>query len=72
DLRIPFRRFDADGDGVLSLTEFGDALAALNAGLTAQHLLALFKHFDPNGSGTINSGEFLWAFFNRRRLLRQL
>jgi EF-hand domain pair len=31
----------------------------------------VFRHFDPNGSGTVNYGEFLWAFFNRRRLIKQ-
>ena len=29
------------------------------------------RHFDPNGSGSIHYGEFVWAFFNRRALVRQ-
>ena len=24
------------------------------------------RHFDPNDSGSVHSGEFIWAFFNRR------
>ena len=30
-----------------------------------------FSHFDPNGSGSVHYGEFLWAFFNRRNLVRK-
>jgi Ca2+-binding EF-hand superfamily protein len=56
---------------VLSLAEFGHAVAALGANLTVDELVAVFRHFDPNGSGTVNYGEFLWAFFNRRRLIKQ-
>lgn len=29
------------------------------------------RHFDPNDSGTVHFGEFVWAFFNRRGLVRQ-
>lgn len=31
----------------------------------------LFSHFDPNGSGWINYGEFVWAFYNKKALMRQ-
>ena len=30
-----------------------------------------YRHFDPNDSGTVHFGEFVWAFFNRRGLVRQ-
>ena len=33
--------------------------------------LPIYSHFDPNGSGSVHYGEFLWAFFNRRRLMKQ-
>ena len=29
------------------------------------------RHFDPNNSGSVHYGEFIWAFFNRRGLVRQ-
>ena len=29
------------------------------------------RHFDPNGSGSIHYGEFMWAFFNRRKMARK-
>lgn len=29
------------------------------------------RHFDPDGSGSVHYGEFVWAFFNRRGLVRQ-
>jgi hypothetical protein len=34
-------------------------------------LTQLFRHFDPNDSGSVHFGEFVWAFFNRRGLVRQ-
>ena len=34
-------------------------------------MLLLYRHFDPNDSGTVHYGEFVWAFFNRRNLVRQ-
>lgn len=29
------------------------------------------RHFDPNDSGSVHFGEFVWAFFNRRKMVRQ-
>ena len=29
------------------------------------------RHFDPNDSGSVHYGEFVWAFFNRRGFVRQ-
>lgn len=31
----------------------------------------VYRHFDPDGSGSVHYGEFVWAFFNRRGLVRQ-
>lgn len=31
----------------------------------------MFSHFDPNHSGSVHYGEFVWAFFNRRKIVRQ-
>ena len=29
------------------------------------------RHFDVNNSGAVHYGEFVWAFFNRKKLVRQ-
>lgn len=34
-------------------------------------ILGFHRHFDPDGSGSVHYGEFVWAFFNRRGLVRQ-
>ncbi|CAM9581656.1 unnamed protein product [Discosporangium mesarthrocarpum] len=71
DLRRPFQAFDSDANGVVTLKEFGSALRQLGARLDDKRLRALFRHFDPNKSGRVNYGEFLWSFFNRRKILAQ-
>jgi hypothetical protein len=30
-----------------------------------------FSHFDPNDSGSINYGEFVWAFYNKKQLIHK-
>ena len=30
------------------------------------HEFFILRHFDPNESGSVHYGEFVWAFFNRR------
>lgn len=32
---------------------------------------AIFRHFDPNESGAVHWGEFVWAFYNRRSFVRR-
>jgi Ca2+-binding EF-hand superfamily protein len=71
DLRSVFSDFDRSGNGQLSIEEMQAAFLALGVNLDQQALVALFNHFDPNGSGEVSSGEFVWAFFNRRGLVRQ-
>jgi Ca2+-binding EF-hand superfamily protein len=71
DLRSVFSDFDRSGNGQLSIEEMQAAFLALGVKLDQQALVALFNHFDPNGSGEVSSGEFVWAFFNRRGLVRQ-
>lgn len=34
-------------------------------------LIFLCSYFDPNESGSVHYGEFVWAFFNRRKLIQQ-
>jgi hypothetical protein len=66
DLSRPFQKFDHNGDGVITLQEFGLALLDLRVDLQEDELLNLFQYFDPNGSETIHFSEFVWYFFNRR------
>ena len=44
--------------------------AALFISWIPRHLMIvthfIFRHFDPNESGSVHYGEFVWAFFNRR------
>ena len=47
------------------------AMLSLDVQLTTEALVHLFHHFDPNESGSVHYGEFLWAFFNRRDLARR-
>ena len=71
DLNAVFSEFDTSGNGILSIEEMHQAFLALGVSLEVEALIALFNHFDPNGSGGVRLGEFVWAFFNRRGLVRQ-
>jgi hypothetical protein len=31
----------------------------------------IYRHFDPNDSGSIHYGEFVWGFFNHRNFIKQ-
>ncbi len=71
DLRRVFRSFDTSNDGFLTLPELAKALLSLGVKLTTPAVVALYHHFDPNDSGGVHYGEFMWAFFNRRDLARK-
>ena len=71
DLKRVFKAFDSSGDGFLTLPELSRALLSLNVKLTTEAIVALYHHFDPNDSGSVHYGEFMWAFFNRRDLARK-
>ena len=71
DLRAVFEAFDTNGNGILSIEEFGRSLRVLLPSITVPQMVALFRHFDPNHSGGVNYGEFLWAFFNRRGFVKR-
>lgn len=70
DLKAVFNSFDKSGDGYLTMPEMADSFNQLGVRLTADGIKALFHHFDPNDSGSVHYGEFLWAFFNKRDLAR--
>ena len=71
DLKRVFKAFDSSGDGFLTLPELSRALLSLDVKLTTEAIVALYHHFDPNDSGSVHYGEFMWAFFNRRDLARK-
>lgn len=54
--RADFERYDTNGDGTLSSSEFRKALEAY---LTPEDLKALMKEVNPNGDGKISWTEFL-------------
>ena len=53
-----FDMVDSDGDGVLTVQEFRDALGRLGTNLTAHECRAIIKEVDPNGDGVIDKEEF--------------
>jgi Ca2+-binding EF-hand superfamily protein len=71
DLKKVFRDFDVSGDGFLSIQEMAGAFLHMGVKLDSDTLTAMFRHFDPNDSGSVHFGEFQWGFFNRRTMARQ-
>lgn len=71
DLRNVFDQIDVSGDGKITIDEMARAFELMGVQVDDDVLLVLFHHFDPNGSGSVLYGEFMWAFFNRRSLVRQ-
>ena len=59
-----------DKSGYLDIEEFKRSLHELGDHLSGEQMEAVFHHFDPNGEGRIDYGEFTWAFYNRRRLIK--
>ncbi len=51
-----FKRYDTNGDGILSTAEFRKALEPF---LTPEDLKALMKEVNPNADGKISWTEFL-------------
>mmetsp|Transcript_49735 Transcript_49735/g.118560 ORF Transcript_49735/g.118560 Transcript_49735/m.118560 type:complete len:648 (-) Transcript_49735:198-2141(-) len=54
---------DRDGDGELDLDEFRDLMHLMKIGLSDERVIALFKSFDYDFSGSINDEEFIWTLF---------
>lgn len=71
NLKAIFDEMDVSGDGFITIQEMDSAFQRLGVKLDQASLDAIYRHFDPNNSGTIHYGEFVWAFFNRRSFLRQ-
>ena len=71
DMKSVFSAMDTSGDGFLDDKELMSALASLGVRLRPDQEEAIFRHFDPDNSGMVHYGEFCWAFFNRRSLVRR-
>ena len=66
DLARAFKRFDTNGDRRLDAAELRAALTGLGVPTDARCASAIVAAFDRDGSGSVDYGEFLYAFFNRR------
>jgi Ca2+-binding EF-hand superfamily protein len=71
DLQRVFEDIDVSGDGHITIDEMAMAFESMGVTLDDLVLDALFRHFDPNNSGSVQFGEFQWAFFNRRSMMKQ-
>ena len=52
----------------LDRREFRGGLRALGVMLSDDDFKLVWQHFDPNRSGEVNYGEFVWSFFNKKKL----
>jgi len=71
DLKKVFEGIDTSGDGFIGKAELSYAFETMGVKVDQAIGQALWDHFDPNRSGSINYGEFVWSFFNRRAFVRQ-
>ena len=64
-----FQIWDINGDGLITPTEFRQAVDVLGVSVSPQVCDSVFQEFDPDGSGTVSSTEFL-QFALRDKLAR--
>lgn len=60
-VRSDFKRYDANGDGTLTVAEFRKAMAQY---LSEADFNALLKEVNPGGNSTISWKEFLNDYYN--------
>ena len=58
DLNSLYKRFDQNGDGVLSMTEFTCLLTVLKIDFSQENLRKLIRLTDSNNDGRISMNEF--------------
>jgi voltage-gated potassium channel len=63
DLPQFFLRYDADGDGELSLDEFIHMMTALKVTLKGDRMIELFEVFDRDHGGSVDEKEFMLKVF---------
>lgn len=59
DVEKVFRKFDANGDGKISISELGSILGALGTVTPEEELKAVMKEIDTDGDGFIDLNEFI-------------
>lgn len=57
-----FKRFDEDGNGAITQTEFRNAIRKLNLGLSSREIDKLMSRVDTNADGKIDYREFAAKF----------
>jgi len=70
DINKAFKKIDKDGSGTLCKPEMFHLFHDLGMQVDDETLDAVFTFFDPNNSGSINVGEFAYAFYNRRKFTK--
>ncbi|CAL9059136.1 probable calcium-binding protein CML18 [Musa acuminata AAA Group] len=65
DLRKVFARYDADGDGRISVSELADVLRSLGSDASPREVRGMIAEMDADGDGFVDLQEF--ADFHRRR-----
>lgn len=66
-----FEHVDVEDEGWVPLTELGRLFKCLGIRADGETLDALSRYFDPYGTEQIHFYDFLWAFYNRKRLSAQ-
>jgi Ca2+-binding EF-hand superfamily protein len=57
-----FNEFDVDGNGVVTVVEFRNAIRKLNLGLSSKEIDQLMMRIDANSDGMIDYSEFTNKF----------
>mmetsp|Transcript_7906 Transcript_7906/g.17579 ORF Transcript_7906/g.17579 Transcript_7906/m.17579 type:complete len:685 (+) Transcript_7906:99-2153(+) len=63
DIPVLFKLADSDDDGELHFHDFENLLTRMQIGLSSDRILALFQNFDRDGSGAVDSKEFVKTLF---------
>mmetsp|Transcript_25999 Transcript_25999/g.41258 ORF Transcript_25999/g.41258 Transcript_25999/m.41258 type:complete len:646 (+) Transcript_25999:70-2007(+) len=63
DIPSLFKHFDADRDGLLSISEFCHMVSQLKVNISLRRITQLFRLIDTDGSGGIDDEEFISTLF---------